>query len=288
MVHSDRSDADLVRLAQNGESRAFAVLLYRHGPAVRACVDADRDPTGAVIATFVAAMRRLRHLPPDDPVRPWLLQLAAKRTRRPNLEMADDVPPLDADVADEIWAELDLRWPGGRVPRSVPRWVGWAALLVVLVSLAVVVPYLLLTVETGPDEDVELVELVARPFDEEIEREPAEELFESNGDSLLDELPGLDTGEVTDAPADEPVQEAPTPEPTPETDQTPDTSEPAPVQPTPPVETEPEQPANPPPAPAPPTSTPPTLDPPDEPDEEDPDEEDPDPPDDPVDPDGNP
>lgn len=211
MDHSDRSDAELIRRAQNGEQRAFAVLLHRHGPAVRATVQTDRDPAGATIATFVSAMRALTRQPPDQPAGPWLVEIAQKHTRRPDLDQADDPPPIDPDELDEIWAELDLRWPNGRVPRSIPRWVGWAAMVVVLVALAVLIPYLALTTGTDDDQVTIHEEVVARPYDEPIERERAEELFdpgEEIGDTGPD-MPELDVSD--DGPDDGPDQTSPTP-----------------------------------------------------------------------------
>lgn len=251
MDHSDRSDAELVQRAQNGEQRAFAMLLHRHGPAVRATVHADRDPAGATIATFVTAMRALHKQPSDAPVRPWLRTLAQKHTRRPDLEQAADPPPIDPDELDEIWAEVDLRWPNGRVPRSIPRWVGWAATLVVLVSLAVLIPYLALTVG-GSDDGQSTVreELVARPYNEPVEREHAEELFDPGEDTSVTEpdMPELD---VSDAG---PGQPSPTPtDPAPAEDNTSPTppqtsSDPqTPSDPQPPTTREPEAPTNDPP-----------------------------------------
>jgi hypothetical protein len=198
------SDAELVRLAQRGASPPFAVLVHRHAPAVRARVADDRDPTGAVVATFVTAMRRLPKRSPDDPVRPWLLDLADRQVRRPAPlpEDPSDLPPLDPDEADEIWAELELRWPRGRVRRSMPRWVAPVALVIVMVALAVLVPYLLLTVGTDGPEAAPIEDVVARPYEEEpaADRAPAEELFEGNVPDDGD-LDATDDGDA-DTPGD--------------------------------------------------------------------------------------
>lgn len=166
MEHAARSDAELVELAQDGSAPAFAVLLHRHGAAVREVVTDEADPTGAVVATYLTAMRHLGQRTPTTPVRPWLLELATDEARHPR--PASDAPPaLDADELDGIWAELDVRWPDGRTPRTVPAWLGWSALVVVLASLAVLVPYLILgfgvDVDEGPDE---LPSIVARPLPE--------------------------------------------------------------------------------------------------------------------------
>ncbi len=161
-----RSDAELVRLAQQGATPGFAALLYRYGPVVRHVVEDDADPVGAVTATFVAAMRQLPKRDPAEPVEPWLRELAATKVDEPVPVPAAGPPPMDPDERDEIWAELYLRWPDGRVPRRAPRWLVPAAVLVVLLALAVLIPYVLLT--TAVDREPEallLEEVVARPIE---------------------------------------------------------------------------------------------------------------------------
>lgn len=245
MAHGDRSDAELMQLAQDGASPAFAVLLHRHGPAVRACVATDDDPVGAVIGTFVAAMRRLAKRSPDDPVRPWLLELAARQVRDPAPVGDAALPELDPEEADEIWAELDIRWPDGRIRRSVPRWLSRVALVVVLVALAVLVPYVVMTYGNEAPEEDALEELVARPFEDEIEREPADELFDTPDEVEVEEAPPAFEFPDVDDPATDPTPDeaptdptsdqvdpapqvtpdpdpAPTPDPTPEPDPQPD------------------------------------------------------------------
>lgn len=212
MQHGDRSDAELVRLAAAGTAPAFAVLLHRHGPAVRAVVEPAKDPTGALIGTFVDAMRELPDVEPDQPLRPWLLELARHQVKHP-ADVADDAPapPLDPEEEDEAWAELDVRWPDGRVPRQVPPWVGWTALVIALVALAILVPYVVLG-NGASDDDVEVVdELVALPFEEEgEEREAATELF---GDDELEPLPSFEFPEADEEPAVAPPPPPPAPEP---------------------------------------------------------------------------
>ena len=208
--HGDRSDAELVRLAAAGTAPAFAVLLHRHGPAVRSVVDPAKDPTGALIGTFVAAMRELPDVDPDEPVRPWLLELAQHQVKSP-APPADAAGPLDPEEEDEAWAELDVRWPDGRVPRNIPPWVGWTALVVALVALAVLVPYLVLGNGGDDDQDAVLAELVAIPFEQEgEEREPAPELFE---DEELEPLPSFEFPEADEEPATAPPPPPPAPEP---------------------------------------------------------------------------
>lgn len=192
MQHSDGSDAELVERARAGSAPAFAVLLHRHAPTVRTVVADDRDPTGAVVGTFVTAMRRLPKHPPDADPRAWLLELAAAEVRTPH--PIGDLPPpeLDQEELDEIWAELDLRWPDGRAPRSLPRWVSWSALVLALAALAVLMPYAVLTLgANGNDGPTELASLVARPFDEQIEEGALDEELEEDLEPPTFEFPDM-------------------------------------------------------------------------------------------------
>jgi hypothetical protein len=208
--HSDGSDAELVERARAGSAPAFAVLLHRHGPAVRAVVAGDRDPTGAVIGTFVTAMRRLPDHPVDDTPRDWLLQLAASEVREPRTADAQPAPDLEPDELDEIWAELDLRWPDGRVPRTVPRWVGWSALVITLAALAILVPYTVLTLGgNGDDGPNELAGLVARPFEDPDAEAPVDEAPDEDLEPPPFVFPDVD---LESAPADT-TEPDPTPEP---------------------------------------------------------------------------
>jgi hypothetical protein len=229
--HSDGSDAELVERARAGSAPAFAVLLHRHGAAVRAVVAGDRDPTGAVIGTFVTAMRRLPAHPVDDTPRDWLLQLAASEVRKPQTADAQPMPDLEPDELDEIWAELDLRWPDGRVPRTVPRWVGWSALVITLAALAILVPYTVLTLGgNGDDGPNELASLVARPFEDPDAEDPDTEApVDEASDEDLEPPPFVfpdmepesapaDTSETDPAPESGPDPAAPEPPPSEPTD----------------------------------------------------------------------
>ncbi len=174
MQHAESSDRELLERARAGSAPAFAVLLHRHGPAVRAVVADDPDATGAVIATFVRAMRQLPGSDDGDPRR-RLVELARAEVDHPRAPEPTVAP--DPDELDEIWAELDLRWPDGKVPRHLPRWVGRSASILALAALAVSVPYAVLTTgadgDDGPDE---LGSLVARPFtDPNPNRTPTDE-----------------------------------------------------------------------------------------------------------------
>jgi hypothetical protein len=139
-----RSDAELVTLAQRGWAPAFAVLLRRHGGAVRAVADASDDVDEVVVATFTTAMRRLPRAPTATSVRTWLVRLAGRKASSPQ-PVADDVPGLDESETDELWARLAPLWPNGRHTRRVPSWLRLAGLTIVLVSLGVIIPYVTIT-----------------------------------------------------------------------------------------------------------------------------------------------
>ncbi|MFW5933860.1 MAG: RNA polymerase sigma factor [Actinomycetota bacterium] len=176
MQLATRSDAELVRRAQEGMATAFAALVHRHAPAVRATVASAADPEAAVVATFSSAMRGLDHRDPDEPVAPWFIELASQQVSDPAPVTADAAPPMDPDELDRIWRELDRRWPSGRRPRRPPRWlirgIGALALLAALLALAVVGPYLALTTaEEQQTGEVVLDEVVAEPYDGELDKQ---------------------------------------------------------------------------------------------------------------------
>ncbi len=196
MQLATHSDADLVRLAQQGAESAFAVLVYRYAPAVRACVATHPEPVDAVVNTFLRAMRQQSDRDPDDPVAPWLMDLATRQVDDPAPVAVDDAPPMDPSELDEVWAALAPRWPNGRRPRYVPRWV-WRtlaalAILTVLLALAVLVPYVAITTAAEEREPTERVidEVVAEPYAEPVDRESASELYTPHGGS--DGGPSLD------------------------------------------------------------------------------------------------
>lgn len=162
MLLTDRSDAELVTLSRRGWAPAFAVLLHRHGPAVRAATTDAPDPTSAVRDTFLTAMRRLDEPAAQTDARGWLLELAGSHTRDvrevPTTAMLD---PCSDDELEEIWADLDRRWPDGRRPRrGVPRPVRVAAFVLLLVALAAVVPVIAFTALDDREETVEEVRAV--------------------------------------------------------------------------------------------------------------------------------
>jgi hypothetical protein len=216
--YGERSDAELIALSKVGIAPAFAVLLHRHGPAVRSAVRHDPDPTGAVIETFVRAMRELPQRDETVPVRPWLLALAGT-DRTP-----DPIVPISEEERDEIWAELAVRWPTGRPPRRSER-LQRVAMTVGLVAISALVPTLVLY--AGNQEPQPLDELRAFPLQTTVEvAEPDDaEPLPSFTFPTVPELEGS-------APAPEPT---PTPSPTSTptaTEEPPPAPSPEPVEPT--------------------------------------------------------
>lgn len=158
MQLSSRSDEELVTLARRGWPAPFAVLLHRHGATVRAAVADRSDPDAAVVRTFSRAMQHLRRVDPAAPVEPWLLALAPGRHGR-TAAPADPGPALEGPQLDALWAQLARRWPRGRAPRQrLPTWLRWSLLTLVLMALAVVIPYATITTGqrgTAPDTGTE-------------------------------------------------------------------------------------------------------------------------------------
>jgi hypothetical protein len=174
---ADPDDEGLLSRARSGDVGAFAALVHRHAPRVHVVArEAGTDTPDEVTArTFIRAMRRLDQAPPDD-VAGWLLGLQQPRRRRGHeaaVPADEDAVATDADPAvlpqrtlDAIWAELAPRWPSGRRPVRLPRWVAQVALVALLLVLSVAIPYLLLvaTAEQG-DTPEPLAEVVAEPLE---------------------------------------------------------------------------------------------------------------------------
>jgi hypothetical protein len=203
--YGERSDAELVELSQAGVAPAFAVLLHRHGPAVRSAVRHDPDPTGAVIETFVRAMRELPTRDPKAPVRPWLLTLTESDLP------ADPLVPLSEEERDEVWAELAVRWPSGRLPRRSDA-LQRVALVGGLIAVSALVPTLVLL--AGQDDPEPLEELRAFPLQSVVEVAEPEEA-EPLPSFTFPTVPELE-GPATTAPEPTVTAEpSPTPTPTP-------------------------------------------------------------------------
>lgn len=205
MNHADRSDRELLTLAREGAAPAYAVLLHRYGHEILDLAAHDADPVGATTATFVRGMRQL-HKADDSDVRAWLLTQAMKeidgqvvmpeaqtaegppKSRDaaagspgpqlgPSSPTSDDMPYGPAlvtdDTLDDIWAELALRWPSGRVPRYLPSWVIWLVTTILLLVIAVALPWVVLG--RGTTEDT-VQQLRAIPMIDELntQQEPIE------------------------------------------------------------------------------------------------------------------
>jgi hypothetical protein len=238
VTYVERTDDDLLALSREGVAAAFAVLLYRYGPEVLDLADGDPDPIGATVATFVRAMRALPEADPDD-VRTWLLTLAADEidaevaipprpepatvgakgdvaksdvdgSSRDATRVQDrttiDAPTLETDDdLDEVWAELALRWPTGKVPRHLPSWVIWLATTLILIALAIALPWAILGASADDDDAVE--ELRASPVHDDLTFQ--EEVVEE--DEEPEPLPTFDFPQAPtdEAPEAEPETEAP-------------------------------------------------------------------------------
>ena len=192
MFDADRDDEELLARAREGDAAAFAVLVHRHAATLHAAAtatsgaadptsDAATDATDATDAagglgdrtsalttvrrTFLRAMRRLDRADPAD-VEGWLLEL--QRTPLDEDAAAHAAPLANADL-DELWRELAPCWPRGLRRRRLPRWVAQVALVLVLLALAVAVPYALLitAVEEADNGPEPIAEVVAVPVDDD-------------------------------------------------------------------------------------------------------------------------
>lgn len=165
-------DDEVLARARVGDAGAFAVLIHRYAPTVHAAAGehGDPDPDATVIAVFQRAMRQLDHAPPDD-VAGWLVRLALPRRQRNDAAAPPDpdtVSPLPDRAVDAIWAELAPRWPSGRRPLRLPRWVGQVAVVLLLLVLSVAVPYVLLvTTAEEAQEPAPIAEVIAEPVEDD-------------------------------------------------------------------------------------------------------------------------
>lgn len=228
MSDAERDDEELLARAREGDAPAFAALVHRHGATLHAAAiaasraasgaadsasgtaDAAGDPSDGAAAlatvrrTFLRAMRRLDRADPAD-VEGWLLEV--QRTPLDE-DAAARAAPLASAELDELWRELAPCWPRGRRRRRLPRWVAQVALVLVLLALAVAVPYALLVTavdetDHGPDP---IAEVVAVPiaddqFDltlEDAGEGDSDDDLDPDADSDLDPDAGPDTDAATD------------------------------------------------------------------------------------------
>lgn len=195
MGDADHDQALLAR-ARAGEAPAFAILVHRHAAVLHAAASAgedlkDRDGALATVQrTFVRAMRRLDRADPTD-VGGWLRQVQGTPLEPADIEHA---PPLTTTELDELWRELSPRWPRGRRPWHVPRWIGKVAVVLVLLALAVAVPYALL-VTAADDEDqgpAPIAEVVAVPIDDDGFDLTSEDAAADAADDAAEPAPDID------------------------------------------------------------------------------------------------
>ncbi len=196
MRFGDRSDEELIRLAQAGWAPAFAVLVYRYAPVVRATRPRAEPAVPFLTHVFLEAMRELHERDPRTPVAPWLLGLAGEGAKS-----ATTPVPLSPDELDAIWAQLHHFWPDGhRHVRNVP-WRQTAA-VVGLAALAGLVPAVVLGAD-GPGAEGEPLELRAVPLPDERTAKVAEKR-DDEPDFSFPTMP-----EEQDAPPPEPAEPSP-------------------------------------------------------------------------------
>jgi hypothetical protein len=190
------TDLELLELAREGSSPAFASLLHRHREVLQRGALRAEHPEQVVESTMLAAIRQLRRGDVPTDVRGWLVTLVEQQVERdPGRPGVDRMLP--ADWFDRRWVRVEQYWPTGR---RLPRPPVWAVRTVAAVLLAVAgggVSYLVITSEATTEV---IRELIAEPVDDpdvvvvpgpDVETAPEEapELF---GDVEIGELPTYD------------------------------------------------------------------------------------------------
>lgn len=252
MTYAERSDAQLLELSRQGLASAFCVLVHRHGPTVLHHARTDDDPIGATSATFIRAMRTLPDADRDD-VAGWLLDLTADELGVDRGSLSDDATvPMQptsphgpasptATIAidprlDEVWADLAPRWPSGTKRRHLPSWAIWIGTILVLMGLAILVPWAVLGSHGNGDPVIPEVRASPVLEDRQVEEEPDDEEDE-------EEPEPLPTFEFPEPPDEDGSVPEPDPEPTPTPDPTDDAPSEAPAAPDPgddaPLDTDP-------------------------------------------------
>jgi hypothetical protein len=195
------TDLELLELARDGSSPAFASLLHRHRDVLQRGALRAEHPEQVVEATMLTAIRGLRRgSVPDHDLRGWLVSLVDEQVAldpgRPGVERM-----LPGDWFDRRWVRAERHWPSGRRLPLPPRWVGQVAVAVLLAAAGAGGTYLVVTSD-GTTEVIR--ELIAEPVDDPdvvvvpgpVVETPIEEAPELFGDVELGELPTYDlTGE---------------------------------------------------------------------------------------------
>jgi hypothetical protein len=193
----DRSDEELIRLAQAGWAPAFAVLVHRYAPVVRATRPRAEPAVPFLTHVFLQAMRELRSRDPHAPVAPWLLGIAGAGARSAKAPV-----PLATEELDAIWTRLHGSWPNGHRHAPAFPWRRTAA-VIGLAALAGLVPAVVLGADST-DADGELLELRAVPLPDERTATVAEDEDDDEPDFSFPTTP-----EEQEAPPPEPVEPPP-------------------------------------------------------------------------------
>jgi len=196
MTRPRHSDSELLSLASEGSASAFAALLHRHRHVLKSHAGGAAEPELAVEKAAIAAMRRLRSRPRVDAVDTWLATLVDEQVA---------ASPATSDVErifptgwfDQLWVRVQRRWPHGRAPLHLPKWLRMSLAAVALVVASAGGTFVVLTNEDASDVVLDLSsaplegpgilasgEPAAPP-----EPEEAPELF---GDVEIGELPTYD------------------------------------------------------------------------------------------------
>lgn len=213
MRYEERSDDELLELAQAGWRPAFAVLVHRYAPALLTAFADTPDPAER---TFDVLLRAMKHLPEHDLSEhpgPWFFALAGRPAP------ARVQAPVEATI-DRLWRDLDAQWPDGHVAvrRRAPVLRPLATVLGAI-AVGVAVPVIALGLPDGSGEaateTVRAEPLEVVPTDEpEPEQLPAFE-FPDVGE------PGPATepaAPIAPAPTEPPTPVAPVAPPPPPTD----------------------------------------------------------------------
>lgn len=118
-VLADAGDALLAERSADGDVRAFAVLVRRHGPFLRAyaarMLGSTTESDDVVQDTFVTAWAQLDSLRESTAVRAWLVRIATRRSldrirhRHDHGDLQDIDPSAPIDEQPELRAEASER-----------------------------------------------------------------------------------------------------------------------------------------------------------------------------------
>jgi hypothetical protein len=127
-------DADLLTLARDGSSAAYAALLHRHRGVLQRGVGEAADPERAAGTVMVQLMRDLRSGDLEDRDVPTRIDTAARAVAASAPRTAGVEPLLPSDWFDRAWTTAERSWPHGR--RPLPRPPRWAVRVTAGLALA--------------------------------------------------------------------------------------------------------------------------------------------------------